>query len=72
MSGLNLGFGGGIKFGGAGTTVANAPPATLSQVAYGPGTSVMQPSGIQGWHFGVGVAAGSLLLLAFVRWTLPG
>ena len=29
MPGLNLGIGGGVKFGGAGATVAQAPPATV-------------------------------------------
>ena len=72
MSGLNLGFGGGLKFGGAGSTIAQAPPATLSQIAYGPGTAVTAQSGVQGWHYAVGVAVFSTLGLTFIRWTLPG
>ncbi len=39
MPGLNLGIGGGVKFGGAGATVAQAPPATVGNVAYGGGSA---------------------------------
>ena len=72
MSGLDLGFGGGIKFGGAGSTVAQAPPAQMGQVAYGPGSAVTSPTGAQGWHFAVGVGVAGVAWLAFLRWTLPG
>jgi Na+/H+ antiporter NhaD/arsenite permease-like protein len=72
MSGLNLGVGGGIRFGGAGTTIASAPPATVSQVVYGGGSGVQSPSGIQYWHLGVAVPVAATAWLIFLRWTLPG
>lgn len=72
MAGLNLGIGGGIRFGGAGTTVAQAPPARMSQVAYGGGSAATSPSGVQYWHLAVGAGVAATAWLMFLRWTLPG
>jgi hypothetical protein len=72
VAGLNFGIGGGARFGGAGSTIAQAPPATMTQVMYGGGAAATAPSGVQHWHVGVGVGVGCVVLLAFVRWTLPG
>ena len=72
MSGLNLGFGGGVKFGGAGSTIAQAPPASIAQVAYGGGSAEVAPSGVQYWHIGVGCGVTCTLLLWLIRYTLPG
>jgi len=72
MSGLNLGIGGGVRFGGAGTTIAQAPPATMTQVAYGGGSATTTGGGVQTWHVGVGTGMACVVLLAFIRWTLPG
>ena len=68
MPGLNLGIGGGVRFGGAGATIAQAPPATISQVQAG---SAESPSGVAHWQLGVGVAVAATAWLVFLRWTLP-
>ena len=70
MPGLNLGVGGGIRFVGAGATVASAPPATIAQTSLGGAAS--SPSGVQYWHVSVGTAVAATLFLVFIRWTLPG
>ena len=72
MAGLNLGIGGGLKFGGAGGTIASAPPASMTQVAYGGGSAAQSESGVQYWHLGVGVGVAATVWLIFLRWTLPG
>jgi hypothetical protein len=72
MSGLNLGVGGGLRFGGAGSTVASAPPATIQQVAQGTGATQSRNSGFQSGHLGVSVGVSGLIWLCFIRWTLPG
>ena len=69
MPGLNLGIGGGVRFGGAGSTIAQAPPATITQVQAG---SASGDSGVQHWQIGVGVAVAATVWLVFLRWTLPG
>jgi hypothetical protein len=70
MPGLNLGVGGGIRFGGAGATVASAAPATIGATSLGGAAS--SPSGVQYWHLGVGTAVAFTAWLVFLRWTLPG
>ena len=69
MPGLNLGIGGGVRFGGAGATVAQAPPATITQVQAG---SAASSGGVAHWQLGVGVAIAATTWLVFLRWTLPG
>ena len=70
MPGLNLGIGGGVRFSGAGATIAQAPPATISDVT--PGGAATSGGGVQHWHTAVGVAVAATVWLAFLRWTLPG
>ena len=70
MPGLNLGIGGGVRFGGAGTTIAQAPPATITQVQAGSASS--SGSGVAHWQIGVSVAVAATAWLIFLRWTLPG
>ncbi len=72
MPGLNFGIGGGARFGGAGTTIAQQQPARISQVAYGGGTAATTGSGVQLWHAGVGAGVAATAWLMFLRWTLPG
>jgi hypothetical protein len=70
MPGLNLGIGGGVRFGGAGATIAQAPPATISQIQAGSADG--SSSGVAHWQLGVGFACFSTAMLVFLRWTLPG
>jgi hypothetical protein len=73
MPGLNLGFGGGVKFGGAGTTVATAPPASIGQVAYGGGQAATSGGGgVEHWHIAVVTGVAATAWLMFLRWSLPG
>jgi hypothetical protein len=67
---MNLGIGGGVRFGGAGATIAQAPPATISQIT--PGGAAASSSGVQYWHLGVGAGVAFTAWLVFLRWTLPG
>lgn len=72
MSGLNLGLGGGINLGGS-QGRAPASTATISQTAYGAGSS--PSSGGGGFslaHVGaIGVPLVCLVGLVFLRWSLP-
>ena len=70
MPGLNLGIGGGVRFGGAGATIAQAPPATITQIQAGSADG--SPSGVAHWQLGVGFAVAATTWLIFLRWTLPG
>lgn len=70
MGGLNLGIGGGVRFGGAGATIAQSPPATITQVQAG--SADVAASGVAHWQLGVGVAIAATTWLVFLRWTLPG
>lgn len=69
MPGLNVGIGGGLRFGGAGTTIAQAPPATITQVSPGAAATT---GGTPHWQIGVGVAVAATAWLVFLRWSLPG
>ena len=73
MPGLNRGIGGGVKFGGAGATVAQAPPATVGNVAYGGGSAAgSNGGGVQHWQIAVVTGVAATAWLCFLRWTLPG
>jgi hypothetical protein len=61
-----------VKFGGAGATVAQAPPATVGNVAYGGGSAASSGGGVQYWHIAVCTGVAATAWLCFLRWTLPG
>jgi hypothetical protein len=69
MSGMNLGFGGGVKIGSS----LGGPSATIAQTAYGaeqsPNSAVN--GGMQSWHLMVGVPVIAVAFLGFLRWSLP-
>lgn len=69
MAGLAIPIGGGQSLGGS--RLNQAGPATVTQVAYGGGSSPSESSGVEPWHVFTGVQMAALVWLAFLRYSLP-